>query len=61
MGFLLVRLRSTQSLVNEIPVNVKEADSAVLLVHPNSLLLLSHFGERFEASSQYSDTWLLSV
>lgn len=61
MGFLLVKLRSTHSLVNEIPVNVKEANSAVLLVHPNSLLLLSHFGEWFEDSCQYSDTWLLSI
>lgn len=53
MGFLLVKLRSAHSLVNEISVNIKEADSAVLLVHPNSLLL-SHFGEWFEASCQYS-------
>ena len=53
MGFLLVKLRSAHSLVNEISVNVKDADSYVLLVHPNSLLL-SHFGEWFEASSQYS-------
>ena len=59
MGFLSVKLRSAHSLVNEVSVHVKEADGAVLLVHPNSLL--SHFGEWFEASSQYSDTWLLSI
>ena len=59
MGFLSVKLRSAHSLVNEISVHVKEADSAGLLVHPNSLL--SHFGESFEASSQYSDIWLLSI
>ena len=59
MGFLSVKLRSAHSLVNEISVHVKEADSAGLLVHPNSLL--SHFGESFEAYSQYSDIWLLSI
>ena len=39
MGFLSVKLRSAHSLVNEISVHVKEADSAGLLVHPNSLLI----------------------
>lgn len=49
MGLILVKFRSFHSL-NEVFATVKKADTAIWMAHPNSYILLRHFGDWPEAS-----------
>lgn len=58
MGFILVKLGSIHSL-NEVSVNVKEADTAIWLINPIHFIL-SHFGGLLIGSVTKPDTFLPS-